>query len=238
MRNRVVASLLVVAVLAAAGAGYLFGVGNEHTYTSTFTSVSTSTLAVSVAGNSSTLLTQCSHAETPTSFALGFGLINSGTTIPAVICVQYYYFSAVPTTLATSMIIKAVQTNRSFSGDSNFTLIASANHLLFGGPQDADEGAVVAYAVTAKPGASGTYEVAFSGDYMLSPSEPEECYYYATLVAGNWSPLYATTNFDPCITYAFTGTTPGNLPSIPGVEYPILTDTLYFRIVGVINSTG
>jgi hypothetical protein len=33
-------------------------------------------------------------------------------------------------------------------------------------------------------------------------------------------------------------TTTANLQSIPGIQYPILTITLYFRIVGVINSTG
>jgi hypothetical protein len=237
MRNGAVAALLVVAILAGVGVGYLVGNENESTMTS-FTAVTTTTMTVSIAGNSSGLLAQCSHAEAPFLSGLLLGAVTVGTNTPAVICVQYYSFSAVPTTLATSMMIQAAQGNRSFSGDSNFTVSASANHLVFGGPQDEDEGAVVAFAVMAKPGASGTYELVFSGNYMLAPMEPAECYYYDTLVAGNGSPLYTNTNFDPCITYAITGTTIGNLLSIPGIQYPILTDTLYFRIVGVINSTG
>jgi len=236
MRSGAVASLLVIAILAGAGAGYLVASQNERTITSTFTAVTTTTMTVSATGNSSGLLAQCSHAEAPFLSGLLLGAVTVGTNIPAVICVQYYYFSHVPTTLAISMMIQAAQPNRSFSGDSNFTVSASANHLVFGGPQDEDEGAVVAFAVAGKPGASGTYELVFSGNYMLAPVEPAECYYYDTLVAGTGSPLYVYP--EGCITYAVTGTSTGNLPSIPGIQYPILTNTLYFRVVGVINSTG
>jgi len=238
MRSGTIASLLVVAILAGAGIGYLIGNGNERTNTSTFTEVSTKTITVSVTGNSSSLLAQCSRAEAPASFGQGLGVVTVGTYTPAVVCVQYYYFSSVPRTLETSMMIQAAQANRSFSGDSNFTVDASANHLVFGGPQDEDEGAVVAYAVTAKPGTSGTYELDFSGSYMLSPGEPMECVYYETLIAGSGNPLYVYQYGFGCITYAFTGTATGNLPSIQGIQYPILTNTLFFRIVGVINSTG
>jgi len=236
MRNEVVAALLVVAIFAGAGAGYLVGNDNERAITSTFTAVRTTTMTVSITGNSSALLAQCSHAETPASFGLGLGVVVTGTNTPAIICVQFYYFSSAPTALATSMMIQAAQPNRTFGGDSNFTVSSSANHLVFGGPQNEDEGAVVAFAVTAKPGASGTYELVFSGDYMLSGGEPVECYYYETLIAGSGSPLYVYP--EGCITYAVTGTSTGNLPSIPGIQYPILTNTLYFRIVGAINSTG
>jgi hypothetical protein len=234
MRKGAIASMLVVAILAGAGAGYL--VGNENEHTTTFTAVTTTTTTVSITGNSSGLLAQCSHAEAPFLSGLLLGAVTVGTNAPAVICVQYYYFSSVPTTLATSMMIQAAQPNRTFSGDANFTISASANHLIFGGPQDEDEGAVVAFAVTAKPGTSGTYELVFSGDYMLAPMEPAECYYYDTLVTGSGSPLYVYP--EGCITYAVTGTSTANLPSIPGIQYPILPNTLYFRIVGVTNSTG
>jgi len=236
MREGAIASLLVVAILAGAGAGYLVGNENAHTITSTFNAVSTTTMTVGITGNSTGLLAWCSSAETPSSYGLLLGAVTVGTNTPAVICVQFYYFSSAPTTLTTSMMIQAAQANRTFSGDANFTKSASANQLVFGGPQDEDEGAVVAFAVSAKPGASGTYELEFSGDYMLSPGEPAKCYYYDTLVAGNGNPLYVYPG--GCITYELTGTTTGNLPSIPGIQYPILTNTLYFRIVGVINSTG
>jgi len=232
----VVAALLVVAIFAGAGVGYLVQNENERTITTTYTAVTTATTTVSITGNSSSLLAQCSHAQAPASFGLGLGVVDAGTDIPAVICVQYYYFSSVPTTLATSMMIQAAQPNRTFSGDSNFTVSGSANHVVFGGPQNEDEGVVVAFAVTAKPYASGTYELVFSGNYMLSGSEPVECYYYETLAAGSGSPLYVYP--EGCITYAVTGTSTGNSPSIPGIQYPILTNTLYFRIVGAVNSTG
>jgi len=219
MRNRTIAALLVVAILAGAGAGYLAGNTNEHTINS-----------------SSGLLAQCSRAETPTPTGLLFGTVTAGTRTPAIICVQFYYFnSTTPTTLAPSMMIQAVQPNRSLSGDSNFTINASENSLVFGGPQNEDEGAVVAFAVMAKPGASGTYELSFSGNYMLTSTEPAECAYYGTLVAGDGQPLYVFPS--GCITYEVTGTSTGNLLSIPGIQYPILTNTLYFRIVGAINST-
>jgi hypothetical protein len=133
-------------------------------------------------------------------------------------------------------MIQAAQPNRSFSGDSNFTISASENQLVFGGPQNENEGAVVAFAVTAKPGTSGTYELSFSGNYMLAPIEPARCAYYGTLVAGDGHPLYVFPG--GCITYITSGTNTSSLPTIQGVPYPILTNTLFFRVVGVINSTG
>ena len=220
MRNGAIAALLVVAILAGALAGYLAGNTNEPAINS-----------------SSGLLAQCAHAETPTPTGLLFGTVTAGTRTPAIICVQFYYFNlTTPTTLAPSMMIQAVQPNRSLSGDSNFTINTSEDTLIFGGPQDEDEGAVVAFAVTAKPGASGTYELSFSGDYMLTPIEPAECAYYGTLVAGDGHPLYVFPG--GCITYNTSGTTTNSLPTIQGVPYPILTNTLFFRVVGVINSTG
>ena len=237
MKNSVVAVLLVSAILAGAGAGYLAGNANEHTITSSFTTVSTTTLTVAMTGNSSLgLVAQCSHAETPTPTGLLFGTVTAGTNNPAIICVQFYYFSSVPTTLATSMMIQATQQNRSFSGDSNFTISASENQLVFGGPQNENEGAVVAFAVTAKPGTSGTYELGVSGNYMLTPSEPAECAYYGTLVAGDGHPLYVFP--EGCLTYNTQGTNTSNSPTIQGVPYPILTNALFFRVVGVVNSTG
>lgn len=44
MRSGTIAALLVIAILAGAGAGYLTGSANERTITSTFTSISTSTV--------------------------------------------------------------------------------------------------------------------------------------------------------------------------------------------------
>jgi len=243
-----VAALLIVAIIAGAGAGYLAGYSNTHAITSSFTAVSTTTMTVTTTGNSSRdqfpvmlnssgLPDQCSHAEAPASDGLLFGTVIAGTNTPAIICVQFYYFNSTAlTTLPTSIMIQAAQPNRSFSGDSNFTISASENQLVFGGPQNENEGAVVAFAVTPKPGTSGTYELSFSSNYMLSSTEPADCPYYGTLEAGNGQPLYVFPT--GCLTYITSGTNTSSLPTIQGVQYPILTNTLYFRVVGVINSTG
>jgi len=240
MRNEAVAALLVVLVAGSLGVGYFTGVSNRQTVTtiSTVFLPTTTTSSEVMTGNSSSgLLAQCSHAETPTPIGLLFGTVTAGTITPAVVCVQFYYFnSTTPTIMPTSIMIQATQPNRSFSGDSNFTISASENQLVFGGPQNENEGDVVAFAVSAKPGASGTYELGFSGNYMLTPTEPAECAYYGTLVAGNGHPLYVFP--EGCITYNTSGTNTSSLPTIQGVPYPILTNTLFFRVVGVINSTG
>lgn len=242
MKNGTVAGLLIVAILVGAGAGYIVGVGASGSQTvKTTTTTSTTTLTAIITVNSTQLLvplaSQCSHAEAPAPTGLLFGTATAGTNSPAIICVQFYYFNpTTPTTLPTNIMIQAAQTNRSFSGNSNFTIGASENQLVFGGPQNENEGAVVAFAVTAKPGTSGTYELSFSGNYMLAPSEPVECAYYGTLVVGNGQPLYVFPG--GCISYAVTGTGTGSLPSISGISYPILTNTLYFRVVGLINSTS
>jgi len=248
MRNEIAIALLIVLVIASAGAGYYVGNSSEHTTTSVstrtiattstvFLSITTASTVVITGNSSSALLMQCSRAETPTPTGLLFGKVIAGTRTPAIICVQFYYFnSTAPTTLPISVMIQAAQPNRAFSGDSNFTISASENQLVFGGPQEENEGAVVAFAVTAKPGTSGTYELSFSGNYMLASTEPVECPYYGTLVAGNGQPLYVFPT--GCLSYITSGTNTSSLPTIQGVQYPILTNTRYFRVVGVINSTG
>jgi len=242
MRNEVIGVLLVIILMGSVGVGYYVGNSSRQTITTTitssFTAVSTTTLTVAMTENSSSELpAQCSHAAAPTPTGILFGTVTAGANTPAVICVQFYYLnSTTPTTQPISIVIQAAQTNRSFSGDSNFTIAASENQLVFGGPQNENEGAVVAFTVTAKPGASGTYELSFSGKYMLTPTEPAECAYYGTLVAGDGHPLYVFP--EGCITYNISGTNTNSLPTIQGIPYPILSNTLFFRVVGVINSTG
>jgi hypothetical protein len=66
MRNEVIVSMLIVAILAGAGVGFLVGTANEHTTTSTTTATSVSTTTAtsfitktSLATQSNTYLTSC-----------------------------------------------------------------------------------------------------------------------------------------------------------------------------------
>ena len=228
---------------------------------------SVTTSGSSSTGNS-TVPAEC--PGTP-SFASGLGQLVAGTSSPAVLCFQLYYYSATPLTLnlTNALSIQALQyifngsvgTPRSFSGAPNFTVSASQSQLVIGGPTNENEGTVVVYNLTAKAGASGTYQLGFlpsSGltTWMLGAQEPEQCGYYAGLVAGDGLPNYA--QITHCITMAYTTayssttclcpTAPAacpcasestsSSPSIPGIPYPLISGDVYFRIVGETSSVG
>jgi hypothetical protein len=201
----------------------------------------------------SALVEQCPD----TSPGSGFGTVIAGTGSPALICVQLYYYSATPLTvnLTAALSIQALQyvfngsvgTPRSFSGASNFTVSVSQSQLTIGGPNDENEGTVVAYAVAAKAGASGTYQLGFLPSssldtWMLGAQEPEQCGYYGQLVSGDGQPNYVQPT--GCITYTTTNessssaTTSSSAPTIPGIPYQLIRGDLYFRIVGVASSIG
>jgi hypothetical protein len=191
---------------------------------------------------------ECPSGQTPSP---GFGTVTVSRTSPAIICVQFYYesFPSISLNLTDALSINALQytyngsvgSPRSFNGASNFTVSVSQSQLVIGGPAYANEGIVIAYAMTAKPGASGTYELGFLqssslNTWMLGAQEPEQCGYYGQLVAGNGQPNYVQPT--GCTTYTTTGGTDGSGYAIPGIPYPLLDGDLYFRIVGVTNSTG
>jgi PQQ-like domain len=188
----------------------------------------------------------------------GFGTVTVGTTSPALLCIKLYYYSATPLTvnLTAALSIQALQYiangsinyPRSFSGASNFTVTASQSQLTMGGPNSENEGATIAYGVTAKSGSSGTYWLSFfesSGlsAYVLDPQEPMSCAFDGELVAGSGQPDY-TQGFNGCITYTTTnqsGSTTSSTPSaptVPGIPYSLTPGNIYFEIVGVASSTG
>ena len=116
-----------------------------------------------------------------------------------------------------------------------------------GGPTNENEGIIVAFAVTAKTGASGTYQLGYLpssslATWMLAAQEPEQCGYYGQLVAGNGQPSYVQPT--GCITYtttnesSSTATSNSSAPTIPGISYQLISGDLYFRVVGVAGSTG
>ena len=176
-----------------------------------------------------------------------------------MLCIQlYYYNSATPLTLnlTNALSIQALQYiyngsvgyPRSFNGASNFSITTSQDLLVIGGPSNENEGTIVAYAVTAKAGASGTYQLGFLtssslNTWMLGAQEPEQCGYYGQLVAGSGQPNYVQAT--GCITYSTTyassstgATSSSSHLTVPGIPYPLISGDIYFRVVGVTNSTG
>jgi hypothetical protein len=197
---------------------------------------------ISAASNSSTIVISTDSAliaECPQMGpGVGFGTVTAGTTSPALLCIQLYYYSNAPLTinLTSALSIQALQyvfnngvaDSRSFSGAPNFTMSASQPELTIGGPNDENEGVVVAYAVTAVAGASGTYPIGLFlakglSAWMFGSQGPESCGTYGQLVAGNGAPNY-NQGFGSCITYA-TGNGSSNSSSefaAPGVPYQLI----------------
>lgn len=183
---------------------------------------------------------ECSGAQPPTAFPTVF----AGGSSPAIICVQFYYFNSTGSltlNLTNGLSILAAVPGKSFDGGSNFTVTSSQAQLVLGGPGNESEGAVVAFAVTAKPGASGTYELSLlrggSNEYVLGSQEPETCGSYGQLVAGGGQPNYVY-QFGGCLTYATVNTSYSPSYTLAGVPYPLLPGDIFFRMVGVANSTG
>jgi hypothetical protein len=118
---------------------------------------------------------------------------------------------------------------------ANFTVAASTDQLTLGGPTNAGEGTVLAYSITAKAGASGTYWFAVKAS-QLGLAGLRECGPYAELigelVAGSGQPDYVPPSYLPvCIS--------GGVPafSVPGVDYTVPAGFLCFRIISLTNST-
>jgi hypothetical protein len=202
---------------------------------------STTDTTTGITSTGSSLLAECHGGQNSGS---GFGTVVAGTASPAVICVQLYYYNLVTPmalNLTHALTIQAVQQDvpdGTFDGGSNFTITTSQPQLVMGGPTNESEGTTVAFTVTARAEASGTYELGLftsSGlsAYMLGAQEPESCGYYGELVAGDGQPNYAQLNVG-CITY---DTSSAGLITVPGIPYPV-SPGIYFRIVSVTNSTG
>jgi hypothetical protein len=206
------------------------------TETTTLTSLSTQYETVTSPGNAS-VLADCLTSEQVN--VPWFGTIATSTNSPAVICIQLYEFNSTsPITVNTSKLI-SIQGSQpiqggereSVNGAGNFTVVASQSQVVLGGPSNAGEGTLVAFAITAKQGASGTYSIALGG-FELG-STPDSCGSNGELVAGNGQPNYAL--IGGCITYSTTSTQSSF--TIPGVGYNLLANDLYFRITTVTNST-
>jgi len=115
---------------------------------------------------------------------------------------------------------------------ANFTVAASTDQLTLGGPANEGEGTVLAYSITAKAGASGTYQVALQR-YQLGPQGPWEDCANGDLVAGNGQPNYVPPN-EGCLPILISG---GTQFSIPGLGYTVPGGILLYRIISLTNST-
>ncbi|MGH9918807.1 MAG: hypothetical protein ACRD6W_08075 [Nitrososphaerales archaeon] len=259
---------LFVALTIAFASTTVYESGIRTTFTSTSTSTSTQTTTATSTSTATTTVTslstqtvtqtlpaQCLGGGSNSSFVSDgyFGTLNVGASSPAIICLQLYEFDANSSFVvnATRLInIEGVnlETGQTFHGFSNFTITASSGSIDLGGPTNANEGIVVALAITAKPGASGTYwwfvtqgqnppetavptDLGYQQALYLSDQGGADGGPYGLLVAGTGQPEYASGDFFG----GYLGCTAGF--HIQGVSYNICPDNLYFRIIGATNST-
>jgi hypothetical protein len=188
---------------------------------------------------------------------IGFGTVTAGTASPALLCIQLYYYSdtALTINLTNALSVQALQyvfdnnngvaLPRTFSGAPNFTLSASQSELIIGGPNNENEGAVIAYSVTAVTGASGTYPLGLFlakglSAWMFGSQGPQSCGSYGQLVAGNGAPNYNQGISGGCITYAIGNESSSSSSefAVPGVPYQLIKGDLYFAVSGVGSPTG
>jgi|GEM_PF-2001350 hypothetical protein len=266
----IVVIAIVAVLLVALGVNFLFfaspGASNSTSISSSPTLPSTSsyssstTTQVTSSVNPVTVDVDVSllgYCPSTSSNSSGFIGAAVGGSAPSVICLKFFYFNAFKGYNASSplvlnitdaLTITAVESVYSeglaypevFDGSQNFTITVSQAQLAIGGPTNENEGAVVAFSLTANAGASGRYELGLFPStsfslWLLNPQEPEGCGYYGELVAGNGFPNYAQST-GGCLTYPASG-----LPSsytIGGVPYQLMIGDLYFSVIGVTNSTG
>jgi len=221
------------------------------TTTETTTSTTILTLTSTIITSTSTLtqaqlLAACSH----TGDSAWFPKLVVSTNATALLCVRAYYYDSNETytiNATNALDIEALQYSpsvKAFSGASNFTMLESPSELVIGGPNSTNEGAVIAFALTAKPGASGSYELNFNSvSYVINVNEPEQCGSYGEIVAGDGEPSYLFTGFNGCITYATNVTTNSTKYTVIDNEGLIngndvlINGNVYFQIVGATNST-
>lgn len=251
---------MVVVILAAALGAVIVAEPPSIAHTSTTTKTSTSTVIATITSLSTqtvtqtqTLPAQCLEGVGGSALGGYFGTLDVGTTSPAVVCLQLYEFDANSSVVVNStrlIDIRGVnpETGQAFHGLSNFTIAASSSTIELGGPANASEGIVVALAITAKPGASGTYSVSITqGENPPETAVPTNLGYQqalylsdqgglqgcpsGTLVAGTGRPDYL---LGTCLG-SYLHCTSGF--HIQGVAYDICPGTLYYRIVSAANST-
>ena len=202
------------------------------TRTTTATSTSTEYVALNDSGDAD-LLADCVSSQVNATRP-GFETLVAGTTSPAILCLQFYEFSSNSTIIVNASSLLSVlglnPRTELFDATQNFTVSASQDQILVGGPSNAGEGTIVAYSILANPGASGTYALVIPGAELTTGS-PEACGTWGKLVAGDGQPYYVASGECDYIS------NPNPNFTIPGASYSVAANILFFRIVTITNST-
>jgi hypothetical protein len=221
------------------------------TETTNSTSVTTDYIPINDSGDSA-LLADCVPTE-----LYGFpanGALVAGPSSPAIICVRVYWFnSTAPFVLNTTSLLQIggyaqAGAGQPFDGGMNFTVTASVDQLLLGGSTNANEGTILAFAITAKPGASGTYQLAVAQSprgFQLGSGQPYYCGPNGDLVAGTGQPDYVPSSITRlCSDVVTSGTNSFSIPGVGpdcehenGCEQQVPAGVLFYKIISVTNST-
>jgi hypothetical protein len=235
----VASAILAAGILVSAG---LILVPTSHsttTVTSTSTTTSTTTLTTYPG-----LLAYCASANSYTQHENVDMVV--GTSPPAILCLQLYDINSTsPIVVDTASLVSVQGSEQGFVGGGNFTVIASQDQLTLGGPSNLNEGTIVAYAITARPGANGTYSLQIGGWHLIGIDE-ELCPFYGQVIAGTGQPNYfrgLDGGGSPCtvintLPNGSVKLSPAEESEIPGVANGyVMNSTLYFKAIDVVDST-
>lgn len=243
-----VASAIIITAILVSAAFVLVPISRSTT-TETFTSsiTSTETTTLTTVSTSVSTIVSTSYALLPAACASanstyftrpGAGMVVVGASPPAVVCLQLYDFNlTLPIVLNTTSVLSILGSGTKIGGvDGNFTITTSQDEVTIGGPSDLNEGTIVAYSITAKPGASGTYFLSVNGwNVSLNDGNgPEIPCPIGVVVAGTGTPSYVG-GLSGC---GYEGGGPRTPFSIPGFNYTqLVPNQLYFKTVNALNST-
>lgn len=225
--SRIAATLIVLAVIGSAFAGYGFVLLNNNHFTETYTSVVTETHTV-VSTETDTIVT----TNIPCAITFPNGTDGGLIRIPSInstahICAKYYYYNLNNTITVNTSLLKVMYYNNSTGShiDQNFTISTSPSSITIGGPNNENEGAVVVYNITPKSGGNGTFEGSMASMFWMNSghSEMELCDYRFRIVVGNGVPNFLFF-FNSCLTL-----TTVNIYSPP---------QLWVEVVGLSNGTS
>ncbi len=207
----VAAALVVAAAVVLASIIYVSSparmVTSISVSTAVFTMTSTTTQTVTTTLNA--VQAACSQASIPGTIGiLPYPKLYAGSNNTALLCARVYYYNSTGTLtldVKKALGIEAVEYPPNgqpvvFSGAANFTITPSQDKLVLGGPSKENEGAIIGWAISAIPGASGSYELEFGPGMLGSGGGIMDCGSYGQLVAGSGAPSYLITGFQGCIT--------------------------------------
>ena len=147
------------------------------------------------------------------------------------VCFQIYEFNSTSTVQLNATALLGIsgippQGGSEFSALSNFTVSSSPEQVTMGGPDNLNEGVIVSYSITPRPGTSGSYYVGFfDGPAILTSDGPvgSSCG-EGRVVVGDGQPDYT------CDGGCICGPTGAECFRIPGLSYPLAADAIYYIV--------